>query len=79
MSFRERQLSCSQSNSPYSITNWKLVHPIDEDVKIASKAIALRIKEAIVKLAHCDQTGYVSDRNIGESNSLDYQYSWIPE
>ena len=38
--------------------------------KIASKAIALRIKKVIGNLVHCDQTAYVSKRNIGESVRL---------
>ena len=40
------------------------------DAKIASKAIALRIKKVIGKLVHCDQTAYVGNRNIGKSVRL---------
>ena len=40
------------------------------DVKIASKAIALRIKKGIRNLVHCNQTAYVCKRNVGESVCL---------
>ena len=40
------------------------------DTKIASKAIALRLKKVILKLIHCDQTAYVNNRYIGESNRV---------
>ena len=40
------------------------------DTKIASKAIALRLKKVILKLIQCDQTAYVNNRYIGEANRL---------
>ena len=40
------------------------------DTKIASKAIALRLKKVIPKLIHCHQTAYVNNRYIGEANRL---------
>ena len=40
------------------------------DTKVASKAIALRLKKVIPKLIHCDQTVYVNNRYIGEANHL---------
>ena len=43
---------------------------INVDAKIASKAIALRIKTVIGNLVNCDQTAYVCKRNIGESVRL---------
>ena len=43
---------------------------INVDAKIASKAIALRLKRVVGKLVHCDQTAYVGNRNIGESFCL---------
>ena len=50
---------------------------INVDAKIASKAIALRIKKVIGKLLHCDQTAYMCNRNIGKlvrliNNILEY-------
>ena len=49
------------------IKNWRPISLLNVDVKIASKAMALRIKQVIHKLVHCDQTAYVQGRNIGES------------
>ena len=40
------------------------------DTKIASKAVALRLKKVIPKLIQCDQTAYVNSRYIGEANRL---------
>ena len=40
------------------------------DTKIASKSIALRLKEVIPKLIHCDQTAYVNSCYIGVANRL---------
>ena len=40
------------------------------DTKIASKAIALRLKKVIPKLIQCDQTAYVNNHYIGEANRL---------
>ena len=40
------------------------------DIKIASKAIALRLKKVIQKLIQCDQTAHVNNRYIGEANRL---------
>ena len=40
------------------------------DTKIASKAIALRLKEVIPKLIQCNQAAYVNNHYIGEANHL---------
>ena len=40
------------------------------DTKVASKAIALRLKKVIPKLIHCDQTPYVNNHYTGEANHL---------
>ena len=40
------------------------------DTEIASKAIAFRLKKVIPKLIQCDQTAYVNNRYIGETNHL---------
>ena len=40
---------------------------INVDVKIASSALALRVRNVIHELEHSDQTAYVKDRYIGES------------
>ena len=52
------------------LTNWRPVSLINVDAKIASKAIALRIKKVVGNLVHCDQTVHVCKRNIGESVRL---------
>ena len=81
MSFREGQLSSSQRQAVIVLIekkdkdkrflkNWRPVSLINVDAKIASKAIALRIKKVIGNSVHCDQTAYVCKRNIGESVCL---------
>ena len=81
MSFREGQLSSSQRQAVIVLIekkdkdkrflkNWRPISLINVDAKIASKAIALRIKKVIGNLVHCDQTAYVCKRNIGESVRL---------
>ena len=40
------------------------------DIKIASKAIATRLKMVIQKLIHHNQTAYVGNCYIGEANHL---------
>ena len=81
MSFREGQLSSSQRQAVIVLIkkkdkdkrflkNWRPISLINVDAKIASKAIALRIKKVIGNLVHCDQTAYEYKRNIGESVRL---------
>ena len=52
------------------IKSWRLISLMNVDSKIASKAIALRLKKVIPKLIQCDQTAYVNNRFIGEANRL---------
>ena len=77
MSFHEGQLSSSQRQAVIVLIekkdkdkrflkNWRPISLINVDAKIASKAIALRMKKVIGNLVHCDQTAYVCKRNIGE-------------
>ena len=40
------------------------------DYKIASKAIALRIKNVLPALIHSDQSGFMKDRCIGQNIRL---------
>ena len=49
------------------IKNWRPISLLDVDVKIASKALANRVKKVIPKLIAVDQTAYVKGRFIGES------------
>ena len=52
------------------IKNWRPISLMNVDTKIASKAIALRLKKVIPKLIQCDQIAYVNNRFIGEANCL---------
>ena len=80
-SFREGQLSSTQRQAVIVLIekkdkdkkflkNWRPISLINADARIASKAIALRIKKVIGKLVHWDQTAYVGNRNTGESVRL---------
>ena len=39
--------------------NWRPISLINVDAKIASKALALRVRNVIHELVHSDQTAYV--------------------
>ena len=49
------------------LKNWRPISLITIDIKIASKALALRVRNVMHELVHSDQTAYVKDRYIGES------------
>ena len=49
------------------LTNWRPITLLNVDYKIASKAIATRIKKV---LPHTDQTGFMKDRFIGQNIRL---------
>ena len=46
------------------IKNWRPISLMNEDTKIASKAISL-LKKVIPKLIKCNQTAYDNNRYIG--------------
>ena len=80
-SFSNGQLSNSQRQAMITLIekkgkdkrylkNWGPISLINFDAKIASKAIAMRIYKFVAKLVHCDQTAYVNNWYIGESNRL---------
>ena len=52
------------------IKNWRPISPINVDIKIASKALAVIIKTVIHSLISYDQTAYIKGRYIGESVRL---------
>ena len=58
------------------LTNWRPISLVNVDTKLASKAIATRLKMVIQKLIHHNQTEYVGNHYIGEANRL---VSDIPE
>ena len=49
------------------LKNWRPISLINIDVKIASKALALRVRNVMHEHVYSDQTAYVKDRYIGES------------
>ena len=80
-SFDNGELSASQKQAVITliekkdcdkrlVKNWKPISLINVDCKIASKALASRLKKVIPQIIHYDQTAYVQGRNIGESVRL---------
>ena len=51
-------------------SNWRPITFSNVDYKIASKAIALRIKNILPALIHSDQSGFMKDRFIGQNIRL---------
>ena len=49
------------------IENWRPISVLNVDAKILSKVIATRIKKVLPDIIHHNQSGYVSDRYIGET------------
>ena len=49
------------------LKNWRPVSLLNNDYKIATKAIALRMEKVLPKIINENQTGYVKGRYIGES------------
>ena len=52
------------------VKNWRPISLINVDCKIASKALASRLKKVIPQIIHHFQTAYVQSRIIGESVRL---------
>ena len=52
------------------IKNWRPISLINVDIKIASKALAFRVRKVLPSSIHYDQTAYVKGRYIGESIRL---------
>ena len=50
-----------------SIKNWRPITLLNCDYKIASKAVASRVKAVHPKLISEDQTGFIRGRNISEN------------
>jgi exonuclease III len=49
------------------IKNWRPITLLNQDYKLATKAIAKRICSMLPKLIHSDQTGFLKNRYIGEN------------
>ena len=59
------------------LKNWRPLSLLNQDYKIIAKVIATRIKRVLPKIIHRDQTGFLSERYIGENinrllNIIDY-------
>ena len=81
LAFDQGQLSNSQRQAMITLIeekgkdkrylkNWRPISLINVDAKIASKALAFRIRKVITNLIHSDQTAYVKGRYIRESVCL---------
>ena len=51
------------------LENWRPISLINVDPKIASKVIATGVIKVLPEIIHCNQTGYVKGRFIGEAAS----------
>ena len=49
------------------IENWRPISLVNVDAKIISKVIASRLKNVLPNIIHCNQSGWVKDRYIGET------------
>lgn len=74
-SFNQSEMSVSQRQAVISLIdkkgkdrqylkNWRPISLLNNDYKLASKAIAFRLKKVIHHLIHYDQSGFVENRNI---------------
>ena len=52
------------------LSNWRPITLLNVDYKIASKAIASRIKNVLPALIHSDQSGFMKERFIGQNIRL---------
>ena len=59
-----------KDDSNLELSNWRPITLLNMDYKIASKAIASRIKNVLPPLIHWDQSGFMKDRFIGQNISL---------
>ena len=55
---------------PYCIKNWRPLILLNCDYKIATRAIANRLKNVLPNLINSDQTGFIKGRFIGENIRL---------
>ena len=77
-SFSKGELSSSQKQAIITliqkkerdtrfIKNWWPISLLNVDLKVASKALAFRMRQVIPLLIHPNQTAYVKGRYVGES------------
>ena len=55
---------------PYFVKNWRPVSLLNCEYKLATKAVANRLKQVLPKLIDNDQTGFLKGRFIGENIRL---------
>ena len=55
---------------PYYVKNWHPISLLNCDYKLATKAVANRLKQVLPKLIDNDQTGFLKGRFIGENIRL---------
>ena len=58
------------------IENWRPISLLNVDAKIMAKVIATRIKNVLPNVIHCNQSGYVKDRYVGETVRSLFSISW---
>ena len=51
----------------FLIKNWRSISLLNCDCKVATKALANRLKKVLPKLVNSDQTGFMKGRFIGEN------------
>ena len=79
--YKTGQLSVSQKRGvvklipkkdtePYYVKNWRPISLLNCDYKLATKAVANRLKQVLPKLIDNDQTGFLKGRFIGENIRL---------
>ena len=76
--FENGEMSISQKCSVISLipkkdkdkkylTNWRPISLLNNDYKIVTKALALRLEKVLPTIISPNQTGYIKGRYIGES------------
>ena len=59
-----------QNKDLTTLDNWRPISLLNVDYKIATKAIANRVKQVITKIINNSQTGFIKGRYIGENIRL---------
>jgi hypothetical protein len=55
-----------KGKDPLEVKNWRPITLLNQDYKLAAKAIANRMKKFLENIIHSDQTGFIKNRYIGE-------------
>ena len=76
--YNKKEVSHSQKQAVFTLIekkgkdrnyleNWRPISLINEGAKIACQVIATRVIKVLPEIIHCNQTGYVKGRFIGEA------------